>query len=93
VELQKKVRFIFRQKWFWGLIVLIVLLLSFPNIVMMILLFSSDRVVFMRGRSDWGALDPKQGLINLTQPIDNVIVTHTNDENESCRTQVNFKLP
>jgi hypothetical protein len=87
VAANQKFLFILRQKWFWGFITLLVILLSLPNYIITILLFK-NMDSFVTPPSGWEAADPKPGLVNLTIPVERVIVTHTNDAMKSCTTQV-----
>ncbi|CAO1316068.1 unnamed protein product [Diamesa tonsa] len=38
-------------------------------------------------RSDWGAIEPRPGIKNLTFPIQRIIITHTADQMRTCNTE------
>ena len=39
-------------------------------------------------RTEWGAIEPRPGIKNLTLPIQRIIITHTADQMSTCNTEV-----
>lgn len=84
-----KLKFIIRQLWFWGLVALIVFLCigptSFYYTVTKIQLDSTQTQIdsIIRDRPNWGGgpISPSDPLL---QPLVIVVITHTNDQDETC---------
>jgi len=86
--LKKKIRFILRQKWFWFYVAWQVLIIVVPYIIFATVLDLKGPGAIEVRRSSWGAKDSKEDLVILQSPISKILVTHTNDANESCSTFV-----
>jgi len=86
IAMETKIQFMVRQKWFWFLLALLVILIISPYIMLMLMTTQSES--FEVNRRSWGAKDSKEDLVILQSPISKILVTHTNDANESCSTFV-----
>lgn len=88
-QFKEKASFLINQPWFYGLILLILLIIAFINTLVIVLYSNtSNTIVIVVDRDKWGADPPKQGLTSFQLPIRRIILTHTEDEEESCDTQV-----
>lgn len=88
-QLSEKARFLIKQRWFYGLILLVLLIIAFINTLVIVLSANkSNTIIIVVDRDKWGADPPKEGLTNFQLPIKRIILTHTADEEESCGTQV-----
>lgn len=86
IRLNKKVVFIIGQKWFWGLLLLMILLSGLSNTLTLVFA-KQEKIVTVFPPDAWGAEAPQPGLIRLQLPVERIIVTHTED-GESCKTHV-----
>lgn len=88
VSLKKKVRHVLGQKWCWGLMFVIFILISFINTTLIVLMLTKDLMLVKR--EEIGYQPARPGLKYLNLPVDRVIVTHTDDGEESCKSKVVF---
>lgn len=82
-----KCKFLRRQKWFWLLVLLVVFLIAFPSTFSVAMTHIQLQSIII-GRSVWGADGFPLDLDYLGIPVRVIVVTHTNDENGSCSTEV-----
>lgn len=85
LSFRKKILFMFGEKWFWGLIFLLLLLITFAILVFFALMNNQVSKI-AKSRDEWGAEPPRGTIPGLSIPIGIVIVTHTFGDN--CATAV-----
>lgn len=86
---RKKTTYVLGQKWCWGIIFIVLILTLFIN-TLIIVLWPRPPPVFVIDRGGWGARLPQGDLVLSRLPAWRVIVSHTNDMDESCTTFVRY---
>lgn len=74
------------QKWFWGLILLAVFVLSASNTMLITIKLKQDTSEKPKEKAIWGGIPAEEGLSDLKLPVKRVVETYT--ESENCKFQV-----
>lgn len=69
------------QKWFWGFLALIFLLVATINFLAFLLTMKTPSLSV--SRSEWGAEESVREMKLLTLPVTRIVITQTGDK-ESC---------
>lgn len=73
------------QKWCWGLMFFILILISFLNTSLVFLMSKQEKIIV---RESIGLEPPKGKLTPLSLPVERIIVTQTGDQENSCTSTV-----
>lgn len=88
-QFNEKACFILSQPWCYGFILLVFLAIVSSNAVLIVMSMKpTNTVVVVVDRETWDADPAKPGLKSLQLPVKRIILTHTADEEKSCKTQV-----
>ena len=89
IPLRQKTLFVLGEKWCWGVILLLIFLVSIAQTLTFVLM-PKETIIVTRQESGLGPVP--EGLTTMRLPARMVVIAQTNDEPDTCRSKVNNKL-